>query len=59
MQYPHAKSFQNNPFKWFAYPYIIVVPMFTTTLTQLQRSHDFQSSILVVDLENEVKVYSG
>jgi hypothetical protein len=34
-------------------------PKLSTALTQLQMSPQFQSSILVVDLENEVMVYGG
>jgi hypothetical protein len=40
LKYPHARSFQNNPSKWFGYPYVIVAPM-------LQSSYVLHSSYIV------------
>jgi len=40
LKYPHARLFQNNPSKWFKYPYIIVVSM-------LQSSYVLHNSYMV------------
>jgi hypothetical protein len=40
-------------------PTLSIAPMFSIAPTQLKRSLEFQSSTLVMDLEDEVRVYNG